>query len=246
MREAVAQQQVGDVVADIVAGAAQEGPAGQRLGRRRRQAARHGADAGRVARQRRMRVHPAQFQGDVARAQIGFLEDPGPQAAPLGQGDGGDMARPAVAEHHKVGHAMGVDQRLQRIGPLRVGAGEVGGVGPLPEQPVAGVEVDAMDGMPARGQRIAQPDEQMRRQPLQEQEGPPPGHPQHLPLIPGPASVAPSISPASGAAAPAGRRARGRARPGGRAGPPESWAARSLDPDSGDRGSTHLQRAHRG
>jgi hypothetical protein len=156
------------------------------------------------ARQRRIGVDPAFLEADPAGPQIAFLDDMQANATCAHDRDRQAMHRPAIAEKDHVGDPSLRQQPVEECRPIIWPSAIVDRARQTPKQPVAAVEIDPMDGVAVLGERLAEPVEKPRGQPLQKQERARRGH--HTgrtrPGTPnGHSSVARSQPPQSAAAA---------------------------------------------
>ena len=172
-REQRAQRHGCQVVGQVLPRPAAEagGHALRRIGRRRQGGG--GVQVVlRVPRQAGQAVDAADLQRHPVGAHVAFLEHMHLHQPLRGQGAGGLVQRPAVAEQHDVGDAAALQQRLQVGGPAGQAAAVVHRTGPPPKQPVAAMEVDAVDAVAAGRQCVAQVAEERAGQALKEQELP--------------------------------------------------------------------------
>ena len=110
----------------------------------------------RIARQTRMTIDAAGFQRHVIRPQIAFFKYLHRDTALARQLDRRHMQRPAITEQDEVGDGPSPTLLEQKRRPGCSGAGEVETARQPPEAPIAAIEIDAVDGIPAPMQAQAQ------------------------------------------------------------------------------------------
>ena len=166
------QRDRGEIVGEILVGAARERGGDARKVGQRRQIARGVQIITRIARQRRVAVHAAVLERDEIGTDIPLLENVDLHPAPLGHLDRGAVERTAIAEQDEIGHLPIVEHAIQKARPAREAATIVDRAGKPPIDLVAAVEIDAMYAVPVAGERVAEPGEERPRKTLKEQKLP--------------------------------------------------------------------------
>ena len=116
----------------------------------------------------------------IGRHAVTFERDPvGPYIAQIGRDDSDppgprlfgrdDVIGPSVAVQDEVGDTVLLQHFADKAAPIIEPAAEIGRR-QMPEQPVAAMQIDPVDAMPARHQRAAEPVEKVGDRPLQEKE----------------------------------------------------------------------------
>src|SRR3954452_9477848 len=147
-----------------------------------------------------MAIRSAAFESNPLRPEIPFFEDMHGDPAAVGEIYGNAMVWPAIAEEHDIGHAALTHERTDESSPARESPAIVYGSKPRPEDTVAAGEIDTLNPVAPRGDRVRQAHKKRRRQALQKQEGSwrsPAACHRHPHPTPGPACPArdaPSIS----------------------------------------------------